>query len=482
MYWLIALLHLLIMIVAAFHALIYKRDHRAALGWIGVIIVFPIAGPLLYFLFGINRLRTKARVFTGHHLPVLHFSYDPIENPPEQPVDPLVDQASLPPLANVGGRAAGTPLVADNYVKVLKNGDEFFPRLAEVIDNARDYVLLSTYLFSPKGAVAEVVAAMQRAARRGVKLRVLIDGVGVCYSLGAVVRPLREAGAEVTLFRPISLLPLSFDINLRNHRKIAVIDGHIGFFGGINIDPRHMVTAAENRTPTEDLQFEASGSVVAKLQELFEKDWQLMNRKGLDLGLGQNEDNATVAARHKGPTVCRVIGDGPANNRNPLAKTLHGVFSAAQKNITIMTPYFLPGHSMVAALQAATLRGVRVQILLPERSNLRFVDWATRNMLWELLMWNVEVYYKPAPFAHTKLTLVDDEYVMGGSANLDARSLRLNFELGVEMFDRDLATQVQQHVQDAIAHSRRVTLIELDQRPIPQRVRDSFFWLFSGYL
>jgi cardiolipin synthase len=162
--------------------------------------------------------------------------------------------------------------------------------------------------------------------------------------------------------------------------------------------------------------------------------------------------------------------------------TLIGVFTAARERIRIMVPYFLPNHEMVAALQAAVLRGVKVEVILPERSNLRFVDWATRNMLWELLLWDMDVFYKAAPFAHSKLILVDDAYAMTGSANLDARSLRLNFELGVEWFNADLTRQLHAHLDEATARSRRITLAELDQRPLWQRLRDAFFWLFSSYL
>lgn len=474
LYWLIAVFHLVIMPLAAVHALICKRDHRAALGWIGVIVIFPVAGPLLYFIFGINRLRIKARVFTGHHLPVMHFGYERTTRKPGGRDDPLAMQLAMPHLATVGGRATAIPLTAGNAVRALINGEQLFPRLLSLIDAAQHYVLLSSYLFSSKGVAGAVIAALARARERGVEVRVIIDGVGAWYSMPTAVRPLCDAGVQVKLFRPPSLLPPSFDINLRNHRKIVVIDGHTGFFGGINIDQRHMVEDQENRHPTQDVHFEAQGPVVTALHRLFADDWQLITHKPLD--------QLPLPPQTVGSTTCRVIDDGPADNLNQLTMTLLGVFAAARHKITIMVPYFLPGHEMVAALQTATLRGVKVRVLLPQKSNLRFVDWATRNMLWELLLWDIEVYFKPAPFAHTKLIVVDEYYVLGGSANLDARSLRLNFELGVEIFDASLAVQMQNHIESAIAVSKAATLDELDQRPFWQRIRDAFFWLFSSYL
>lgn len=473
MYWVIAVFHLVIMPVAAFHALICKRDHRAALGWIGVIILFPVAGPILYLVFGINRLRTRAKVFTGHHLPVLHLGYERATRQRVIEHDPLARQLNLPPLAVVGGRATGIALTGGNQIRPLHNGEQFFPRLVEVIDSAQSYVLLSSYLFSPKGAANDVVAALGRAVDRGIMVKVMVDGLGAWYSMRTALRPLKKQGVDVRLFREPSLLPPSLDINLRNHRKIAVVDGHFGFFGGINIDPRHMVEDPDNTNVTQDVQFEAQGPLVADLHRLFALDWQLITDESLA---------PPPSTEPHGNGACRLIDSGPGDTLNQLSMTLLGVFAAATKSITIMMPYFLPSHEMTAALQTAVLRGVKVRILLPRESNLRFVDWATRNMLWELLVWDIEVYYKPKPFAHTKLIVVDDYYVLAGSANLDSRSLRLNFELGVEIFDRDLASNIQAHIDSGVAHSLPVTLSELDDRHFFERARDAFFWLFSSYL
>lgn len=473
-YWIIVLFHLVIMPVAAVHALIYKRDHRAALGWIGVIVLFPVAGPLLYFLFGINRLRTKAQIFSGHHLPVMFFRHDRAAPPLVKNPDPLIDALPHPDLARVGSRATGQPLLPGNRVRILVNGEAFFPALIKSIEEARHWIVLSTYLFGHSGEAEDVITALAQAKARGVAVYVLADGIGTCYSLRAAIRALRRAEVEVALFTPPSLIPPSLDINLRNHRKIAVIDRQLGFFGGINIDDRHMVDKPGNPHPTEDVHFEVKGPLVGELTNLFCHDW--------DLVTGKTPELTPLSSPTAGESICRLIDDGPHDNLNQLSMTLVGVFTAARQRIRIMMPYFLPNLEMVAALQAAVLRGVYVEIILPERSNLRFVDWATRNMLWELLLWDINIRYKAAPFAHSKLILVDDTYVMTGSANLDARSLRLNFELGVEWFDADLAAQLHDYLDAAFSHSRPVTLAELDRRPFWQRLRDAFFWLFSSYL
>lgn len=473
-YWLIVIFHLVVMPLAAIHVLVSKRDHRAALGWIGVVVLFPVAGPVIYFLLGINRVRTKAKVFAGHHLPMMYFGYERATREGGEYQDPANEQTKCPYLASVGGRATHRPLTTGNRVEPLINGEQMFPRLIDAIDGAHDYVLLSSYLFSSDGVGEKVIKSLCQAAQRGVAVKVLIDGIGAWYSLRGAVAPLRCSGVEVHLFRPPALLPLTLDINLRNHRKIAVVDAEFGFFGGINIDSRHMVEDPDNRHITEDLHFVAQGPVVRALHSVFATDWHLITGESLDLRA--EEPSAT------GSTACRVIEDGPDDNLNNLATTLSALFTAARREITIMMPYFLPDREMLSALQSAKLRGVDVRVVIPERSNLRFVDWATRNMLWELLLWDVKIYLKQPPFAHTKLVLIDGQYIMAGSANLDARSLRLNYELGVEIFDAELAEKLGRYVQTAISHSRPATLKEMDGRPFWQRIRDAFCWLFSSYL
>lgn len=468
---LILLFHVVVLPFAVLHALLNKRDHRAALGWIGIIIVFPVAGSLLYFLFGINRIRARARLLAGGTVSLLDLG---LQRSVWIPDRTFVESNTDDPLSRVGRRVTGAERISGNSIQIMKNGEEFFPVLLQTIDDASSTVVLSSYLFSTKGVAAEVIDSLVRACARGVKVYVLIDGIGAWYSLRSAVRRLQDTPVHVATFFPPRLIPPSLGINVRNHRKIIVIDGVTGFFGGINIDRRHMLDDAENAHPTEDVHFRMRGPAVKPLQEIFVRDWWMATRQQLEFP-GQEP----VA---EGTVTCRVIDDGPDESLDYLGMTLMGVFGAAKHSILIMVPYFLPSREMSAVLQAASLRGVRVQIVLPVRSNLPFIDWATRSMLWELVMWHVEVYVRGPPFAHTKLIVVDDEYVLGGSANLDLRSLRLNFELGVEMFAADVNRKIRKHIEDSIAGGHRVTLQELNARPLWQRIRDAFFWLFSGYL
>lgn len=472
MTWPVLIAHGVVMVLAIGHALVYKRDHRAALGWIAIIIVFPIAGPVLYFLFGINRVRSAARRLTGNVEPKFGLGF----HHGTQFRTPAPNEPSLPTLLNIGRRVTGEHVYAGNSIEMLINGEAFFPRLIAAIEEAEQSIHLSTYLFYKRGIAGEVIEALGRAVSRAVSVRVLIDSTGSLHNARRALPALRKAGVEVAEFRPWSLVPPSFGINLCNHRKIAVIDGKRAFFGGMNIDPSHMVNASKGSSPREDVHFLAHGTIVRRLDDVFRRDWWIATKRKLEAPVPAS------TSTEQGSVLCRVIDDGPDENLDALAMTLLGVFAAAEKCITIMTPYFLPHRELIAAMQSASLRGVRVRIIIPQRSNMVFVDWATRNMLWELVAWDVQVYEQSPPFSHTKLLAVDKNYVLAGSANMDPRSLRLNFELGVELYDENLAQQVHSHLDYALKRCRRISLEEVDSRPYWQRFRDAFFWLFSSYL
>lgn len=457
---------------AIVHALLFKRDHRAALGWISVSILFPIIGPLLYFLFGVNRIQRRAReVIAGERLS--YFGHERGEMGLLQAA-PSQMEGYQHPLALVGWHTTASPLIGGNRVTFLENGDAFYPALIEAIKSARRRVWISSYIFSGHGVGLDITTALVNARKRGVDTRVLVDGIGAWYSLHSLRKQLQGAGVCYAEFLPPRLLPPSLRINLRNHRKIAIVDGNQAFFGGLNIDDRHFVTSPRISRPHVDVHFDLRGPIVVNLAEIFARDWYAATREVLIADGDSDGEQGSVRAR--------VIEDGPDESLDRLAMTLMGLVGAARQRIRIMTPYFLPHRELMGALQGAAVRGIVVEILLPQRSNLRYVDWAARHALWELLQWGVRIGLKPPPFAHSKLFIVDSDYVLGGSANLDPRSLRLNFEVGVELFDTALAATINEYLDRSWRGAQMVGLEDVDQRSLQVRLRDGFFWLFSAYL
>ena len=244
----------------------------------------------------------------------------------------------------------------------------------------------------------------------------------------------------------------------------------------MNIGDRHLAQNPDNPSRVVDLHFRLEGPVVEQLEGAFLEDWLFASGEEV---IPPGEINC--AAREDG-LCCRTITDGPNEDLDKLAMILLGAVSSARSRVLIMTPYFLPSREMIGALQVAALRGVEVVVILPERSNLPFVHWATQNMLWELLQWGVRVYHRPAPFAHSKLFVVDDHYGLIGSANMDPRSLRLNFELAVEIHGKSFAEAMGAHIEAVRQVSQEVTVDALERRPLSIRVRDALAWLFSPYL
>ncbi|XOV89613.1 MAG: phospholipase D-like domain-containing protein [Pseudomonadota bacterium] len=461
--------------IAAGHALLYKRDHRSAFGWIAVCILFPVMGPLLYYVFGINRVQARAHDLARRSFWSLSVPHERGEAPPvrERSVASLHLNPAQAQLANISDAVSPSNLSLGNEVVLLRNGDDAFPRMLAAIERARHSIVLMTYILYSDTVGRRFVAALAQAAERGVAVYVILDGVGEFYAWPWPSRLLRNTAVKVSLFLPPRILPPSLTINLRNHRKLLVVDGDTAFTGGLNLGTRFCLEQSPVNRAVQDLHFEVTGPVVRDLTREFCNTWDFLT--GSELQLPSNPGI-------EGNAICRMLVDGPDENMDRLELVLIGAITAARLTVDIMTPYFLPSRDMLAALKSAALKGVRVRIVLPARSNLRFVDWATRNLLWELLQWGVQVYYQPLPFAHTKLFTVDGHYSIVGSANLDPRSLRLNFELCLEVFDHGLAAELGDHVDSALAVSRPVTLTEVEQRPVLARLRDAFFWLFSPYL
>ena len=378
------------------------------------------------------------------------------------------------------GRITGEPLADHNRLVPLDGGDTAYPMMLDAIASASRSVALSSYIFDRDPTGMEFVAALASAVRRGVEVRVLVDGIGASYSFPSIMRSLENAGVPADLFLPTSV-PVYFPYaNLRNHRKILVVDGRVGFTGGLNI--RHGCRLSENPShPVRDLHFRIEGPVTSQLLQVFVEDWAFATGERLtgpawdaDLSAATDGDDGVLARGVRyGP-------DDPDVGRIRLV--LAGALAAAQRSVRVMTPYFLPDDAVCQALDVAAMRGVEVDIVLPGENNLAMVNWASTAMLWQVLQRGCRVWKTPPPFDHSKLMVVDRTWTLLGSGNWDERSMRLNFEFNVEAYHRGLAERLDDMIAERIAVSRPVTLEEVDGRRLPARLRDGVARLFSPYL
>lgn len=468
-------LGLFMAILASAHAILHKRDTRGATLWVGVIWLSPLVGALLYFILGVNRIRRQARLLRNkpqRSAPVaLRSSFDcPQLAPALAP-----DSAHLTALYDTITTVTQRPLLAGNQLTTLCNGDTAFPAMIEAIRQARETVTLATYIFDHGKAGERFADALAEAVGRGLQVRVLVDDTGARYSWTSMTKLLQSRGVKVARFLP-TLAPSRFmAMNLRNHRKILVVDGKTGFTGGMNIRDGHLLKEQPQR-PVQDLHFRVEGPIVRQLQEVFAADWEFTTEEKLTGKAWFPE--LPPAGNH----LCRAIPDGPDDDFDNLRLAILAALAAARRSVTIITPYFLPDASLISALNVAAMRGVTVDILLPRVNNLPVVQWAATAQLWQVLQRGCRVWLTAPPFDHAKLMLVDGHWALIGSANWDPRSLRLNFELNVECYDREFVKSLETVVERRLAGARPLTLAEVDNRPLPVKLRDGVARLFTPYL
>ena len=471
-------MYLLLALFGAFtacHAILHKRDPRAGFGWAVTCLVFVGFGPILYWIFGTNRIRTHAQKL--HRLGYWSHQTDTRSGnwgfglPPNHPFHSRNYEGIL----NVSEKVNRQPLVIGNRIQCLHQGEQAYPAMLEAIENAGRFVYLSSYIFDADEIGRRFATALGRAQKRGAQVRVLVDAFGERYSFPRISGLLRKEGVRTARFLPLSFSLNTLHMNLRNHRKILVVDGKAAFTGGMNIRDGHCVRDPKGKKPIDDVHFKIEGPLVLELQEIFLEDWYFATRESLPW-LDYSQDLLP------GESVGRVVSGGPNEDFEKITWILLGALAWAKKRVQIMTPYFTPDRVLIAALNTAALRGIRVEIILPEKGNLPFVDWASQALLWEMMENGVRFFRRPAPFSHAKLFVVDESYALIGSSNWDSRSLRLNFELDLEIYDPPAAQNLAAHFNKVREVSRAASLEEVERESLPVRFRNSFFKLFLPYL
>jgi cardiolipin synthase len=445
------------------HVLLTQREVAAAVGWIGLVWYSPFVGGLTYVVLGVNRVRRRARSVRGGRP----------ARPAHAPPATADDDGHLRPLGRGISVITGRPAEPGNSVDILHNGDEAYPAMLAAIDGAQRSVGLSSYIMRADVVGSRFIAALQAAQSRGVQVRVIVDGVGSGWVLSPAYARLRRARVPVGRFMHSSMPWRMPFLNLRTHKKILVVDGTMGFTGGINISDENLL-AARPRHPVQDTHFRLRGPVVAQLVEAFAQDWSFL--------AGEELDGAAwfpPLERH-GDAAARVITAGPDLDLDKIEFAVLQAIACARDSIRFMTPYFLPDRQMVTALSLAAMRGVAVEVIVPEHGDHRVMDWAMRANVGPLLKDGGRIWRSPPPFRHSKVLVVDGEWCLIGSSNWDMRSFRLNFELCVEVYDRALAAVLEALM--AQNRGRAVETADLEARSLPVQLRDAGARLLMPYL
>lgn len=434
------------------HILLKKTDHKASILWIALVWAIPFFGGLLYLLLGINRISRRAsKLGIVSSSPLRSDSYKAASH-----IDPS--------FLELGINVSGNPPVPGNTVKIVRGNRQIQNLMIDLIDEAEKSVWLSSYIFRKDNLGLRVADALLKAQSRGVDVRVLLDGFGNSVYRAGIFRFLRKGGIKIQRFL-FSIWPWRMPyLNLRNHRKILIIDRKMCLTGSSNIGDVN----------NQETHFHMEGPITSYFERQFEADWNLEK--------SAKANPIPPSIDIKGNAALRLIESGPNHHSENLRWILMGALGMAKKRIRIVTPYFVPDRGLISSLILARLRGVDIEIIIPGKSNYFFVDWASRHQIKPLIEAGCSIYLRNDGFDHSKFVTIDGAWCLFGSSNWDARSIRLNFEMDVECFDKDVCAELDGIMDSILVDNEALSSFIYETRSIPIRLRDAFARLALPYL
>jgi len=448
-----------------------------SLAWVMVLIFIPVAGVVLYFVFGQNF--RKKKLFSRKGLE----DFRQIERLRQDQLDYLEN------LSTIGQKPAykklhimrlllnnsKSILSRHNTITLLNNGKEKFAALIEELQKAEHHIHIEYYRFEYDALGKEIATLLAAKARAGVEVRLIMDHVGSWHFRKKHIRELTDAGVRVKRFMPVRFPLLTSKINYRNHRKIVVVDGEIGFVGGMNIADKY-IHGTRKLGAWRDVHLKLEGDAVQSLQTVFLTDWFFLT----------NQMPASKAyfpaSKKKGNTITQIIASGPDSLWAGIMQAYFSIIATARKKIYITTPYLLPNTAILTALKTAALAGVDVRVIIPRKSDSRVVSHASLSYIKGLLEAGVKVYFYNQGFIHSKITVVDDILSSVGTANLDNRSFSLNFEINALLYDASTAKKLTDTFLYDLQNSTQISYQWWIQRSRVKVLKSSIARLFSPLL
>ncbi len=480
--------HITAFVLVAMHCLTHRREATSALLWMFVAWGFPVIGPLIFLMFGINRVSrqgwrkrrsdveflTERRAREDETMPLAYWRAvrtSVMGDPP---------QAQWRELNTVlNALAPDYPLLGGNQIRPLVSGDEAFPRMLAAIENARHHIHLQTYILGNDATADQFFEALRARAQAGVTVRVLYDRVGsmAAHWSGRLRRFGRAPNLRMVGWTQANPIRRQYQINLRNHRKLLIVDGQRAFTGGINIAVNNVSTPG--READRDFHFELRGPIVPELQYSFLGDWYFMTDEDPS---GLLHEAHFPPVEPAGRASIRVLHGGPSHQGDVLADAFTAMLNMAHRQVLAVTPYFVPPLDLLRAFRMAALRGVDVRLVVPARNNHPYAGLAGQALYEDLLTAGVRIFERQPPFLHGKAMLADDALALVGTANLDVRSLRLNYETNLVVFDPHFADGLKRILLEDVALSRELQLVDWRQRSKRRRIAENFCSLLTPIL
>ncbi|MHB1652927.1 MAG: cardiolipin synthase [Desulfitobacteriaceae bacterium] len=452
-----------------------NRDPTKTIIWLLILGALPILGALLYLVFGRivrhHQLSRHKQVRREQIEKLMHFQRARLRAED-------VEQAGNIPLKQKLARLLFNddfaPLTVNNRSEVLTNGEETFKALLTALEAAQDHIHLEYYIFHDDAIGRDILNLLIRKASVGVKVRVLVDGWG-SRAIAKRFRELRKAGVEAEGFYPVRFPFLSSRLNLRNHRKIVVVDGRVGFLGGLNIGDEYL-SRSKKFGFWRDTFLKLEGDSVNFLQVVFLNDWNGVTHQDID------DRNYYPQPQLIGNQLTQIAASGPDSDWESTLQIFFVAITSAEKKIYVETPYFIPDESAIMALKTAALSGLDVRIIFQGIPDHKITYWASHSYFEELLEAGVRIYRYQKGILHAKILILDGEIGGVGSTNFDIRSFRLNFEISAFIYDRNFAERLEQDFYQDLGDSEEILLEEYEKRPLVDRIKESSARLFSPLL
>lgn len=452
-----------------------NRHPSNTLTWLIVLASFPILGFLFYLFFGQSyrkRRMFKKSIFSDSGAFSRYAQQGAEEDGPWE-----MSSEGQKRLFRLARKLGNAPISYASQTKVLTNGEETFQALIEAIASARHHIHLEYYIVRADQIGRHIQQQLIKKARQGVEVRFLYDAVGSWLLPKSYIRELQEAGVEIRPFFPVRLPFLSHKINYRNHRKIVVIDGNVGFIGGLNIGDEYL---GRNREIGfwRDTHLRVTGEAVRSLQLIFLEDWYYMTGRKLLEPIYLSPESPDGP----GDGGVQMIASGPDDEWEVIKNLFFSMIVSAQKSIWIASPYFIPDEDILSALKNAALGGVDVRILVPNRPDKRIVFYASRSYFPELLRAGVKIFEYLNGFMHSKIIIVDDELASIGTSNMDMRSFHLNFEVNAFLYRTKSTGELVDDFLNDLQDARQIFLDTFEKRSFALRFVESTSRLLSPLL
>ena len=453
--------------------LLENKNPSKTMAWLMVLFLFPVVGFVFYILFGRSiSYRFRAKRKRKRDINRLSRAAD-IQREIIDYVDLFQDNSKVNnKLLNLLLKNSNTPFTINNRVEVLTNGEATFDKIISELLLAQDHIHMEYFIIRDDEIGNRIKDILILKAKSGVKVRLVYDSVGSWRLGGRYIGALKEAGVEVNSFFPVVLPIISRELNYRNHRKIIVIDGCVGFVGGLNIGDEYL-----GKNPKigfwRDTHLMLAGDSVYSLQQIFINDWLQASKENID------DDKYFPKQSVEGEVVAQVTSSGPDSNWQSILQAYFTMISTAEEKVWITTPYLVPDESLKMALITAALSGIDVRIIIPNKADHFFVYWASRDNVEDLLEAGVKIYTYNNGFVHSKILLVDSIAASVGTANLDMRSLEINFEVNAFLYDTDVLKRLEKDFIKDVVNSEEIIYSKFRERHIGYKLLESIGRLVS---